>query len=283
MTNLKNNELISIEEFVELISKEEVTIIDCRFNLTNKTYGKDEYLKGHIPGAIFLSIEEELTGKIGVHGGRHPLPKIEDIHKILQNKGISPFNKVVIYDDGDLSGASRTRLVLKYLGFKDIFLLDGGFNRYKEIVGVISNHETEYIPARFDVNINKDLFVDMEYVKKAVSNEKIAIVDSREADRYKGLVEPVDFKKGHIPTALNYFWMDVLDKSVGKMKSVKDLENHFKDLKKYEEVVLYCGSGITASVNSVALDVVGIKHKVYSGSFSDWITYEENKVDLSNI
>lgn len=123
----------------------------------------------------------------------------------------------------------------------------------------------------------------MEYVKIAILNEKIAIVDSRESDRYKGLVELVDLKKGHIPTALNYFWMDVLDKSEGKMKSVKDLENHFKDLKDYEEVIIYCGSGITASVNSVALDMIGIKHKVYSGSFSDWITYEENKVDSLNI
>ena len=123
----------------------------------------------------------------------------------------------------------------------------------------------------------------MEYIKKAILNDKIAIVDSRESDRYKGLVELVDLKKGHIPTALNYFWMDVLDKSVGRMKSVKDLENHFEDLKNYEEVILYCGSGITASVNSVALDMVGIKHKVYSGSFSDWITYEENKVDSLNI
>ena len=123
----------------------------------------------------------------------------------------------------------------------------------------------------------------MEYVKIAILNDKIAIVDSRESDRYKGLVELVDLKKGHIPTALNYFWMDVLDKSEGKMKSVKDLENHFKDLKDYEEVIIYCGSGITASVNSVALDMIGIKHKVYSGSFSDWITYEENKVDSLNI
>lgn len=251
--------------------------------MLNKTYGKDEYLKGHIPGAIFLNIEEELTGKVGIHGGRHPLPKIEDIHKTLQNKGVSPFNRIVIYDDGDLSGAGRARLVLKYLGFEDIFLLDDGFNRYKEIVGVISNYKTEYTRVEFDINLKKDFFVDMEYVKIAILNDKIAIVDSRESDRYKGLIEPIDFKKGHIPTALNYFWMDVLNESVGRMKSVKDLENHFEDLKNYEEVILYCGSGITASVNSVALDMVGIKHKVYSGSFSDWITYEENKVDSLNI
>lgn len=281
MINLKNNELISVNELVEVVSKEKVTIIDCRFDLVNKTYGKDEYLKGHIPGAIFLNIEKELTGEVKTHGGRHPLPKIDDIHKVLQSKGVSPDNKVVIYDDGDFSGAGRARLILKYLGFKDVLLLDGGFNKYKETVGLISNHETEYTSTEFDVNINKNLFVDMEYVKKAILNKKIAIVDSREPDRYKGLVEPVDFKKGHIPTALNYFWMDVLDSSVWEMKSVEDLEKHFEDLREYEEIIIYCGSGITASVNSVALDIIGIKHKVYSGSFSDWITYEENEIELS--
>ena len=283
MVNLKYNELISIEEFIKANSKEKITIIDCRFDLTNKTYGEEEYIKGHIPGAIFINLEKELTGEIDIHGGRHPLPKIKDIHKTLQDKGISPSYKVVIYDDGDLSGAGRTRLILKYLGFKDVFLLDGGFNRYKENMGTVSTYKTEYTPVKFDIDIKKDLFVDMEYVKKAILNEKIALVDSREPDRYKGLTEPIDFKKGHIPTALNYFWMDVLNSSEGKMKSIEDLETHFKDLKKYEEVIVYCGSGITASVNSVALDMIGIKHKVYLGIFSDWITYEDNKVDLSNI
>ena len=126
MANLKDNELISVEEFAKVILKEKITVIDCRFSLANKTYGEEEYLKGHIPGAVFLNIEEELTGKVGIHGGRHPLPKVEDIHKTLQNKGVSPTNKIIIYDDGDFSGAGRARLILKYLGFKNIFLLDGG-------------------------------------------------------------------------------------------------------------------------------------------------------------
>ena len=279
MTNHKNNELISVEEFVEIMPNENVTIIDCRFDLMNKSYGEDKYLEGHIPGAIFLNIEKELAGEVKTHGGRHPLPAIEDIHRTLQNKGISPNNKIVIYDDGDFSGAGRARLILKYLGFKNILLLDGGFNRYKENVGLISTHETDCTSIKFDINIKEDLFVNMEYVKRAIQNEKIAIIDSREPDRYKGIVEPVDFKKGHIPSSLNYFWMDVVDEKLCKMKSREELEKHFEALKKYEEIIVYCGSGITASVNSLALDIVGIKHKVYSGSFSDWITYEDNEIE----
>ena len=279
MTNRKNNELISVEELVEVMSKENVTIIDCRFDLMNKSYGEDRYLEGHIPGAVFLNIEKELAGEVKTHGGRHPLPSVKDIHRTLQNKGVSPNNKIVIYDDGDFSGAGRARLILKYLGFKNILLLDGGFDRYKEVVGLVSTHETDFVSKEFNVNINEDLFVDMEYVRRAIENDKIAIIDSREPDRYKGIIEPVDFKKGHIPTALNYFWMDVLDENIGKMKSIEELEKHFEALKKYEEIIVYCGSGITASVNSVALDIVGIKHKVYSGSFSDWITYEDNKIE----
>lgn len=113
-------------------------------------------------------------------------------------------------------------------------------------------------------------------------DERIAIIDSREPDRYRGIVEPVDIKKGHIPGALNYFWLDVIDKNTKLMKSKDELEQHFKNLRDFDEVIIYCGSGITASVNSLAMDIIGLEHKVYAGSFSDWISYNDNKID-SNI
>ncbi len=107
--------------------------------------------------------------------------------------------------------------------------------------------------------------VDMEYVRERLENENVVIIDSREYKRYIGEFEPVDIKAGHIPGARNYFWMNLLQK-----------EN--EELKSYEEVIVYCGSGITACPNSLALSEVGINHKVYSGSFSDWISYTDNEV-----
>lgn len=279
---MSNKELINVNELMDIVYEENLKIIDCRFDLKNKTYGRDKFLEGHIPGAIFLNIEEELSGPVEVHGGRHPLPKVEHIHKILQQKGISIEDKIVIYDDGDFSGAGRARLILKYLGFKNIYILDGGFDFYKNAIGVISMNNGDYTNSSFDIKLDNSIFVDMEYVKKSLGDERIAIIDSREPDRYRGIVEPVDIKKGHIPGALNYFWLDVIDKNTKLMKSKDELEQHFKNLRDFDEVIIYCGSGITASVNSLAMDIIGLEHKVYAGSFSDWISYNDNKID-SNI
>ena len=98
--------------------------------------------------------------------------------------------------------------------------------------------------------------------------------------KIKAVFEPVDFKKGHIPNSLNYFWQDVLDKSSELLKTKEELDIYFENLKGFDKIILYCGSGITASVTSLALDEVGIKHLIYSGGFSDWISYPENKISI---
>ena len=159
---MSNKELISVDELINIISRDDVTIIDCRFDLKNKTYGRDKFLEGHIPGAVFLNIEKELSGPVELHGGRHPLSMVEDIHRVLQDKGVSIANRIIIYDDGDFSGAGRVRLILKYLGFKDVYILDGGFEFYKNTIGVISMSEPEYQKSLFDVEVDDTLFVDME-------------------------------------------------------------------------------------------------------------------------
>ena len=121
----------------------------------------------------------------------------------------------------------------------------------------------------------------MEYVRERINKENIAIVDCRENGRYNGDFEPVDKKAGHIPSALNYFWMKILNNQDDKltMKSKDELKELFSKLNNYDEVIIYCGSGITASPVSLALKEANIDHKLYAGSFSDWISYEENQVD----
>ena len=114
-----------------------------------------------------------------------------------------------------------------------------------------------------------------------VENENVVIIDSREYKRYIGEFEPVDKKAGHIPGAVNYFWMDILEKDDDKLylKSQNELKKQFAELMDYDEVIVYCGSGITACPNSLALSEAGIRHKLYAGSFSDWISYDENIVE----
>ena len=276
------NNIVNSSWLKDNLNSEKIVIVDTRFNLMDKEYGKRSYESSHIKGAVRIDIETQLSSEVKKHGGRHPLPSIKELQKTFENIGISNDSIVVAYDEGDLSGPSRLWWILKYLGHEKVYVLDGGINEFIKIGGEVSNETPVIKKGSFNVNVNKNMKVDMEYVRSCVNKENIAIIDSRENVRYIGEFEPVDKKCGHIPSALNFFWMDVLDNNKGKytLKSKSDLEKHFEELYKFDEVIVYCGSGITACPNSLALTEVGINHKVYTGSFSDWISYDDNKVDV---
>lgn len=273
--------LVNASWLKENLNNEKLVIVDCRFDLMDKQYGKRSYDEGHIKDAVRVDLETELSSKVKEHGGRHPIPNIEELKNTFENIGISNDSIIVTYDDGDLAGPSRLWWILKYLGHENTYVLDGGINAFKEINGEITQEVSPINKGDFKVELNEDMRVNMEYVKERLYKDNVAIIDSRENKRYKGEFEPVDKRAGHIPSALNYFWMDILNIDGAKLniKSLENLKNHFESLKKYDEVIVYCGSGITACPNSLGLSEVGIKHKVYCGSFSDWISYENNEVE----
>ena len=172
---------------------------------------------------------------------------------------------------------------IKILGHEKVYVLNGGINEFEKIGGEVTAEETTVKKGNFEVKLQEELKVNMEYVKEKLYKDDTAIVDCRENARYRGEVEPVDKKAGHIPSALNYFWMDILNthKDEMKLKSIQELKEYFKELNNYDEVIIYCGSGITACPVGLALNEAGIKHKLYAGSFSDWISYEDNKINTS--
>ena len=272
--------IVNAKWLKENLNNEKLVIVDCRFSLMDKKYGKRSYESSHIKGALRVDIETELSDKVSTHGGRHPLPTIDKLKDVFEKIGISNDSIVVAYDEGDLAGPSRLWWILKYLGHKEVYILDGGINDFKEIGGELTCEVKKVKKGNFKINLQENMKVDMKYVKDRINNKKVALVDCRENARYKGEVEPVDKKAGHIPSALNYFWMDILDKNndLLNIKSKESLKNHFKDLNNYEEVIIYCGSGITASPVSLALNEIEIPYKSYTGSFSDWISYDENQV-----
>lgn len=279
MTNLVNAKWLK-----ENLNNENLVIVDCRFDLMDKEYGKKSYEKNHIKGAVRIDLETELSSKVQEHGGRHPLPTVNELKNTFENLGINNDSVVVCYDDGDLAGPSRLWWTLKYLGHDKVYVLDGGINEFIEIGGDTNNEApTVSKNGEFVVNVNDSMRVDMNYVKERLYKDRVAIIDSREHKRYLGEFEPVDRKAGHIPSAMNYFWMDILEKTGDKIniKSVEDLKKHFEKLNNFDEVIVYCGSGITACPNSLALSENGIKHKVYSGSFSDWVSYDDNDVNTT--
>lgn len=264
------------------IDNENLVIVDCRFNLMDKEYGKRSYEECHIKGAVRVDIETDLSSAAKEHGGRHPLPSVEELKCTFEHIGISNDSIVVAYDDGDLAGPSRLWWILKYLGHEKVYVLKGGINEFKSIDGEVTLEKTNYKKGHFNINVNESMRVDMNYVKERLHKDNIAIIDSRETPRYNGESEPVDKKCGHIPSALNYFWMEIFNKDGNnlELKSEKELKEHFNKLNNYDEVIVYCGSGITACPNSLALSEAGINHKVYTGSFSDWISYDDNEVEV---
>lgn len=275
MTNL-----VSPNWLKENIDNKDLVIVDCRFDLMDKEYGKKSYNESHIKNAVRVDIENQLSSEVKIHGGRHPLPSVDDLVNTFKSIGIDNNSIVVAYDEGDLAGPSRLWWILKYLGHDKVYVLNGGINEFKSIGGETTNEIPKTKIGNFEATVNNNMRVDMNYVKERLYNKDIAIIDSREHKRYLGEFEPVDKKAGHIPSAKNYFWMDVLNKDNEfiTLKCLDDLKKHFDKLNDYKEVIVYCGSGITACPNSLALSEVGICHKVYPGSFSDWISYDENEI-----
>lgn len=255
----------------------DMVIVDVRFQLQDPDAGRKAYLEGHIPGAVYLDLNKDLSGTPEKHGGSHPLPDIDTFAAKLGSIGISNDTAVVIYDAQNDMFASRAWWLLYYVGHEHAYMLDGGLEAW-----VAKGYElTTDVPAlnaeEFHPHVRMDETVDMEAVKDRA--EDSVLLDSRSKDRYLGETEPRYNKAGHIPGAKNYFWKNVLDGN-GYWKNADDLAAHFKNLPKDGEIIVSCGSGVSACPNVVALKRAGFTNvKLYPGSYSDWISYDENKTE----
>lgn len=253
-------------------------LIDCRFDMMNPTWGRKIYLGSRIPGAFYMDLDEDLADKVSIHGGRHPLPDLNLFAQKLEKMGISNDSTVVIYDEGDLSVAARLWWMMKYIGLENVKLLEGGFYHWNSegMPLEIELEEKTISRGKIEVTIKDKMICDVEYVKAIMNDNTKIIIDSRTIERYRGEVEPIDKIAGHIPNAKCYLWSENLDNGI--FKDMEYLKDRFKELKNYEEVIVHCGSGVTAPVNIVALDEIGISSILYLGSWSDWISYDENPV-----
>ena len=261
----------------EHINDENLVIVDCRSDLFDKEYGKRKYEEGHIKGAFFVDVKKDLAAEAKEHGGRSPLPELETLKEKLESIGISNDKTIVTYDETLLAGAERFWWMLKFLGHQSVHILNGGINAWIEAGSTLVKEAPTAERGKFIISPREDIRTNMNYVKSNLGNEKLVVIDSRAPERYRGQVEPIDPKAGHIPGAKNYHWKDVLDEK-GQFKSKEEMKKIFKGLEKYDEVVLQCGSGIDACGNFVAMDEIGFKPKLYVGSWSDWVSYEDNPI-----
>jgi thiosulfate/3-mercaptopyruvate sulfurtransferase len=270
-----NNLIVSPEWLVANTENPQIVIVDCRFALADAELGEKQYQESHIPGAFYLDLNRDLASAVGTHGGRHPLPNIAELADKLSAIGInSAETLVVVYDDSRLAFASRLWWLLRYMGHSKVALLDGGFSGWKAAGYPVTNTLSEPREGKFVVKLQPDMALDIEAVKERKDLPGAALVDSRESERYEGLREPIDPIAGHIPGAVNYPWQGVTDET-GKVRSTSEQKQRWTEVEKAEEIIVYCGSGVTACVNLLSLEIAGIPDaKLYVGSWSDWCSYQ---------
>lgn len=270
--SLSSKTTVQMDWLIQHLGDADIIIADCRYNLMDSSEGRKKYLSGHIPGAYFVDMEADLTGNKKEHGGRHPIPDTQDFARRMSSMGVEKGKTVIAYDD-DLSGASRLWWLLNYFGHDDVYVLDGGIGKWIKGGGKTTQDLPKEQHGQFRADTRHDLLYDMHTLKKRAEDE--VIVDSRAPDRYLGNEEPIDFKAGHIPGAVNVFYRDIME-STGTLKTRDELRRIFRNMP--SSPVVYCGSGITSCVNVLGMAIIGMEPKLYSGSWSDWITYPENGV-----
>lgn len=250
-------------------------IVDCRHQLAAPEAGELAYAAGHLPGAVFMHLDRDLSGPKTGTNGRHPLPDAQQLAKRLGALGIDGETQVVAYDDAGGMMAGRLWWLLRWLGHERVAVLDGGLPRWQRAGGALSSAVPQH-PATEFVAAPRDLVVDcatvLDSLDKAGSGS-LCIVDARSPDRFRGENETIDPVGGHIPGARNRFFMDNLD-AEGCFRPPAELRREFLALlagAEPAEAVMQCGSGVTACHNLLAMEIAGLHGaRLYAGSWSEW-------------
>jgi thiosulfate/3-mercaptopyruvate sulfurtransferase len=273
--------LISANQLEEIInSGENVLLCDCRFDLVKPEAGRKAYEESHIPGAIHVDLDHDMSGSKTGSNGRHPLPSPEAWAKTKTRLGISPNTLVVAYDKQGSVYASRLWWMLKATGHANVRVLDGGLDAWNGPMGTIPRQPTPATQA-----IEPMPFVGLVLVDELVNNlqtQKNLVLDARTNDRFHGQNETLDPVGGHIPGAVNRCFKENL--SASAFKAPEQLFKDFVDLlgsNKPAEIIHQCGSGVTACHNLLAMEVAGLKgSRIYAGSWSEWCADPKRPVAL---
>ena len=257
-------------------------IVDSRFWLEDTEKGRRDYLAGHIPGAVYAHVDEDLSGNpLPGMTGRHPLPPIEEFAAKLSAWGIDSTVQVVVYDDRGGIIACRLWWMLRWLGHQAVAVLDGGFPRWeREGLPTTLDFPIQQ-PRLFEPHPQRGKVVNADDILARFGDPRYLLIDGRAPERYRGEMEPIDLVAGHIPGAVNVPFAENLDEN-GNFKSKKELQIRFKNFLgsiPAERVANYCGSGVTCVHNILAMLHVGLgEGQLYLGSWSDWLTDPEHPI-----
>ena len=250
-----------------------LAIVDCRFDLKDTSAGERAYQAGHIPGAVYAHVDDDLSAKKTGTNGRHPLPDVPTFTATLGRLGIDAAIQVVVYDQDSGGFASRLWWMLRWLGHDGVALLNGGFAKWAA-EGRPTRSGVELRPRRvFVPHPQPQMVADAADVAQMVGSPEWRLIDARAPERFRGDIEPIDKVAGHIPGAVNVPFLENLDAS-GTFKPSAELADRFRTAAGTtppDHLVAYCGSGVTACQNLLAMEHAGLKGaRLYPGSWSEW-------------
>lgn len=267
--------LFDARSLVGKIPSSDFLVFDVRHDLADHEAGRAAYDQGHIPGAIFLDHERQLSAPKTGKNGRHPLPARAEFAEFMRSQGLTPESQVVVYDGGNGMFASHVWWMLRWLGHDKVAVLDGGWPAWLSAGGASETTANTPVSASEQVLAGQAAMptVEVQAVLANIANPAFTVVDARAANRYRGEVEPMDPVAGHIPGALNRpNSLNVQDD--GKFKPAAQLRDEFERLLPgvpAQNVVHQCGSGISACHNLFAMELAGLSGSaVYPGSWSEW-------------
>jgi thiosulfate/3-mercaptopyruvate sulfurtransferase len=280
--------LIDVESLRARSGTPATLVFDCRFDLAVPAAGREAYLRGHIPGARYLDLNGDLSAPVSKTSGRHPLPDPEALTALLKASGLGPDTQAVVYDESNGSFAARAWWLLRWIGHRKVAVLDGGMSAWLRAGGALESGEPSRrevgqsaprssgngAPGPGAVRVDRAAVIGTEALIASLRNPKTLLIDARAAERFAGAVEPIDPVAGHIPGAANHPFSTNL-RADGRFLPPEELERRWRDRlagASPADVIVMCGSGVTACHNLLALERAGFTGaRLYAGSWSEWI------------
>jgi thiosulfate/3-mercaptopyruvate sulfurtransferase len=271
--------LIDAQTLSDHLADPDWVIVDCRFDLNDTEAGWDMYVAGHIPGAVYAHLDEDLSGPPLTDQGRHPLPSPAALTRLFGRLGIDERKQVVVYDNANGVFAGRLWWMLRYMGHEAVAVLDGGWQVWEAAGLPTKAGEEENETAVFIGSPRREWLVTIDEVASVP-----LLVDARSPDRYAGEIEPIDARPGHIPGAVNFFFGETWGENGRYLPPAKlkaKLEKLLGEVPA-EEATFYCGSGVSACANLLALALAGLGDgRLYVGSWSEWSADPERPAVVS--
>ncbi len=276
--------LISTDALATRLADPNFVVVDCRFKLDDVAWGEREWKAAHIPGAAYAHLDRDLSGPKTGTNGRHPLPDTAVLARTFGRLGITGGKQVVAYDSDSGVFASRLWWLLRWLGHDGVAVLDGGYAKWVAEGRPVSVEAAPLDPAEFHASPRQDMAIGIEDVSAHARDANWRLLDARAPERYRGEVEPMDPVAGHIPGAASYFFQRNIDER-GRLRTPEDLRARFGPYIKGiapERIVCYCGSGVQACHNLLALEHAGVSGaRLYPGSWSQWVSDRSRPVETA--